>query len=63
MAKLKVNKRKIGHVPENVFAGYLACFGLWAGGTLACNLRPWRGATVLYVAGYCVGRRPDELRD
>jgi hypothetical protein len=28
MAKLKVNKRKIGHVPENVFAGYLACFDL-----------------------------------
>jgi hypothetical protein len=35
MAKLKVNKRKIGHVPENVFAGYLACFDLWPVG-------PWR---------------------
>jgi len=51
---LRLNKRKIGHVPENVFAGYLACFDLWAGGTLACNLRLWRGATVLYVAG-CYG--------
>jgi hypothetical protein len=35
MAKLKVNKRKIGHEPENVFAGYLACFDLWPVG-------PWR---------------------
>jgi tetratricopeptide (TPR) repeat protein len=41
-AKVKINEHKIGHVPANVFVGYLACFDLWAGGS-RCVLEspPW----------------------